>query len=316
MATRRPRVKPSANLKPRRPQSTLGNNENVSNSIKSELENEDKNNKLNIEEEQISDDQILSGEGEITNETEQVTNNKIETENSADVKDVDEAEEHNIKPEIQSKCDGNRAISTKATTVSSTTAPQNQKSFRHVIPPAVNVLNSRHKNLVNTESKLLSHVSPVYMKSPAHLKSPVYIKSPAYMKSPAYPYVFDNFSLGSSSIKKTEENFVASVKNNRKQDHRPDHDDIFSPATPDNDECFKSPPFMSPSIYSRRPEPSMSPYIDGYGDDYAKSPSSVSSNRIRAKIRPTPCFGNRRNSTQVIFHSCSMFLFKALIQMM
>lgn len=72
---------------------------------------------------------------------------------------------------------------------------------------------------------------------------------------------------------------------------RPTNDDDFAL---DNDDCFKSPPFMSPSSFVRRGDPSMSPYNDLY-DDCSKSPSSA---KMRQRIRPTPCFGNRRNSIQ------------------
>lgn len=72
---------------------------------------------------------------------------------------------------------------------------------------------------------------------------------------------------------------------------RPANDDEY---TLENDDCFKSPPFMSPSSFLRRGDPSMSPYNDAY-EDCSKSPSSA---KMRQRIRPTPCFGNRRNSIQ------------------
>lgn len=74
-------------------------------------------------------------------------------------------------------------------------------------------------------------------------------------------------------------------------------DNIQKPNTPDD--TFKS-PFLSPSIsHQKRPEFVYNPLdqqsAEG-ADDPTKSP--VHSNKVRQRIRPTPCFG-RRNSVQV-----------------
>lgn len=70
--------------------------------------------------------------------------------------------------------------------------------------------------------------------------------SPSYIKSPPHPFIRDTPSKDSTKLKSTND------------------DEIFSPVPTENDECFKSPPFMSPSIYSRRGDPSMSPFNDIY----------------------------------------------------
>lgn len=66
------------------------------------------------------------------------------------------------------------------------------------------------------------------------------MNSPTYMKSPSHPLVRGISKDVRIKADNEEETFGL-----------------------ENDDCFKSPPFMSPS-FSRRGDPSMSPYNDSY----------------------------------------------------
>lgn len=146
---------------------------------------------------------------------------------------------------------------------------------RRLSTPTVNMVNRRKRS----ES---SH--SIGMPSPNHLKSPSYQPSLITRPAQASPY------YGSNTPK------------------TPNIDDeVFSPIPAEGD--FK-PPFMSPSAYTRRTEPSMSPFHDSYNDDYAKSPSSVASSKVRQRIRPTPCFASRRNSVNWLVASFGHILFE------
>lgn len=262
MATRRPRVKPTAILKSRRPQSVQQSDATASTSLKAELCDE------------LGDDIDASQRGEV-NDT--IPSNKpIET-TSVVQSDVSEA---NNSSSIETKPDVGDDVKEHA----STNVPA-AKPFRRMITPSVNIVNRRK---FPTENRPFNHASPVHS-----AKSPAHMRSPAHMKSPAYSYMYDN--TAAASPRKIDEKLISSPKIGATNE-----DEVFSPA-PENDECFKSPPFMSPSIYSRRPD--MSPYTDAFsGDDSKAHGTALSSNKIRQRIRPTPCF-NRRNSIQGVSES-------------
>lgn len=136
--------------------------------------------------------------------------------------------------------------------------------FRRIsTPPVVNVVNRRKSIIAN--DNLQGY------------------RSPKYIKSPSYSFARD------VQAKEHAKSIASPVA-------KPVDDEPFTPA-PVDDECFKSPPFMSP-IYTRRVDPSMSPFHDIYGEDYTKSPSSLSNSKFRQRIRATPCFASRRNSIQ------------------
>lgn len=260
MATRRPRVKPTAILKPRRAQSS-SNPEPSTTSLKSENIDIDAKFTVNI---------ILESENASEIDATATKNHEI------DVKpipqNIDREQPQTVTgPDKVCKVE-NEIGSKSAINESNKSNASADKPLRRIITPTVNIV-GRRKN-VATENRPFNHASPVHM------------------KSPVYSYRYES-NAAASPTRKTDEKSFLSIKHGGTTNE----DEVFSPV-PENDECFKSPPFMSPSIYSRRPEPSISPYIDGYHEDYTKSPSSINSSKMRQRIRPTPCFGNRRNSIQ------------------
>lgn len=266
MSARRPRVKASAILKPRRPQglnndankidvnveeqtSSIGVNENALNIVVDE-----QNSTIKSQESKPDIKPILTPEKTVIKSPIHKTNQSSLTLNTVENKPPDGS--------ISSPSKLVPKSSNLRTNVGGTVAPT---PFRRIPAPPVNIVN-RRKSLIASENR-----------------------SPLYIKSPSYSFVRD---LPTKDVKPNVQTLNANIK--------AADDEVFSPAPPENDECFKSPPFMSP-IYSRRIEPSMSPFHDIYGEDYTKSPSSAipnSNTKIRQRIRPTPCFANRRNSIQ------------------
>lgn len=289
MSTRRPRVKAAAILKPRRPQVSTdsainkpdktssdgrnskitvngGNEEtgvgvNVDNGIStatSDVIIDVKPSNIDIKPSNIDIKSDLLSDHVITKSP----NNVIELEQPVEVS------EQPIEANPISDVKSFKAVP-KLPNLPVTPTPT-PTSFRRISTPPVHVVN-RRKSVIAAENA--SNFS-----------------SPKYIKSPSYSFVRDAQTKDTKS--------KASPYHNANNSKPVNGDDgIFSPTPIDNDECFKSPPFMSP-IYTRRvePSPSMSPFHDVYGDDYAKS--LLQSPKIRQRIRPTPCFANRRNSIQ------------------
>lgn len=254
MATRRPRVKPTAILKSRRPQSVQQTESaTTTTSLKAELCDEIGDDIDASQQESINDATI-----ELKNILQSINQTVVSESNSNNVE---------AKPDIGD---------VKGRTVTNVPIA---KPFRRMITPSVNIVNRRKFPI---ENRPLNHASPVH-----GANSPGHMRSPAHMKSPAYSYMYENTTA--ASPRKIDEKPISSPKIGATNE-----DEVFSPA-PENDECFKSPPFMSPSIYSRRPD--MSPYTDAFSGDDSKSHGTALSNKIRQRIRPTPCF-NRRNSIQ------------------
>lgn len=264
MATRRPRVKPTAILKSRRPQSAQRSESTASTSLKVELSDE------------IGDDidASLDGSGETAAESLEMKTD-LQSLNQTDASDSN-------RNSIEAKPD----IGEDAKVHASNNVPV-VKSFRRMITPSVNIVSRR---------KFPTENLPFNLASPVHgARSPGHMCSPAHMKSPAYSFMYEN--TAAASPRKIDEKPISSPKIGATNE-----DEVFSPA-PENDDCFKSPPFMSPSIYSRRTD--MSPYTDGFSGDDSKAhgPTLANvSNKIRQRIRPTPCF-NRRNSIQGVAES-------------
>lgn len=281
MSTRRPRVKAAAILKPRRP---LAANES----------NADKTNHINTK---ATDETTTNIPGDSTKERAELgddVNGKISIQpQQPEQPSCDENQRESKVSECKIEDDKETKPSIAAAEVStdanaSKAQPKPSPSFRRISAPPVNIVN-RRRSIIENRS--------------ANCASPKYIRSPSYsfvsqMKPNASPH------HGGSGVS------VKSSANNCDEE-------VFSPGTTsaaasaaaDNDECFKSPPFMSPIYTPRRMEPSMSPFHDIYGEDCTKSPSQLpnssgcngnnSSNaKLRQRIRPTPCFASRRNSIQ------------------
>lgn len=285
MSTRRPRVKAAAILKPRRPQTSANESDgnktsqpdafespariqqpNESNDSVKCIQNNDNSPSQPSNEETMPDVKPVA----IVDKSIEKSSNRLHKidQNTLMQDTVDSVENKPPASATQSKStpkSSNLNVNSNALPIS---API-PTPFRRISTPPVNVLN-RRKSLIATDNR-------------PHFGSPKYMKSPSY-----------------SFVQSRDAKTIAS--------HSPHHsakptnadDEICSPAPPDNDECFKSPPFMSP-IYTRRNDPSMSPFHDIYGED-TKSPASAaipnSNTKIRQRIRPTPCFANRRNSIQ------------------
>lgn len=260
MATRRPRVKPTAILQTRRPQSALRiEPPPATTSLKAELCDDIGD---GIDASQSNHDSDYLNARNVFAQNVNETGNPIGSEANADLIET--------KPEI-----GDDEKNSNGQTSS------NNESCQRIINPTVNTVN---REKFPTENRPFNHASPVH-----NVRSPAHMRSPAQMKSPAYSYMYEN--AAAASPRKLDEKPISSPKMGATNE-----DEVFSPA-PENDECFKSPPFMSPSIYSRRPDPNMSPYTDAFGGEDSKSHGTALSNKIRQRIRPTPCF-NRRNSIQ------------------
>lgn len=266
MATRRPRVKPTAILKSRRPQSAQHPELSASNSLKAEL-SEEVDDVIDVSLQQDSAAEVVQPNESVE------TKHVLQSINKVEVSETNSAE---TKPDI-----GGDVRNQAAPNVSAA------KPFRRIITPTVNIV-SRRK--IPTENRPFNHASPVHGSN-----SPDHMRSPAHMKSPAYSYMYEN--TAAASPRKIDEKPISSPKIGATNE-----DEVFSPA-PENDDCFKSPPFMSPSIYSRRPD--TSPYPDAFSGDESKAHGTAlsnGSNKIRHRIRPTPCF-NRRNSIQGVSES-------------
>lgn len=265
MATRRPRVKPTAILKSRRPQSAQQSETTPATSLKAELCDEIGDAIAAPQPDPISDE--IAPNETIDTKTVLQSVNKTDEANGNDIE---------AKPDVGGDVKDH--------------APANvsgAKPFRRLITPSVNMVNRRK---FPTENRPFNLASPVQ-----GARSPGHMRSPAHMKSPAYSYMYEN--AAAASPRKIDEKPISSPKIGATNE-----DEVFSPA-PENDECFKSPPFMSPSIYSRRPD--MSPYTDAFSGEDNKSHGTAlvnGSNKIRQRIRPTPCF-NRRNSIQGVSES-------------
>lgn len=247
MATRRPRVKPAAILKPRRVQNAQSSAESVVSLLKSEQKDAKASTSIEVPTENVED--------------EKVQDEPKDDKSSIDVKPLNPPP---LPPSQDTKPNSSPRPSNDPNPVANKPKP-----FRRIVNPAVNIVARRN----------------IYQTSPIHGKSPVHITSP-HMRSPTYTYMFEQKL--STTPRKTEENPNSSPKIGASASL---DDEVFS-ATPDGDECFKS-----PSNYCR-PEANTSPYIDGFSDDNTKSPVHNSSMKGRQRIRPTPYFGHRRNSIQ------------------
>lgn len=289
MATRRPRVKPAAILKPRR-QPTLVANQNDNGTVK--IEDEPKlidtsDNKANGTVDKPSTKELFN-----------VVSNSVNNENGQTVSAVGPVSVANTSNGIDRKAqatssnhvpDGGGGGDLPAPIPSA--AP---KPFRRIIAPVVNLPTRRKTALaVNVSNAQMDESKPSQAAmSPAPPPEIALIRSPSPTKAETKPIV----SVKGEGI---ASGTLLSVPSPAKEDFPQRRGTI------DNDDCFKSPPFMSPSMqYNRRQEPPSSPFPaspfpDAYGDDYAKSPSSIASNKIRQRIRPTPYFMVRRNSIQV-----------------
>lgn len=264
MATRRPRIKAAAILKPRRipTASSTPDQNNANDTIKSEL---------NVE---TKPDVLVETRSSVINNTEPTTST-IGRLRPSDIKSVSaftpKATTNGFAGDRSNDVDeiDNGGMPFKSPIPNPEYDSNASKTPRRLSTPTVNMVIRRK----NSESHSIG------MPSPNHLKSPSY--QPSYITRPVQvsPY------HGSNTPK------------------TPNIDDeVFSPIPAEGD--FK-PPFMSPSTYTRRNEPSMSPFHDSYNEDYAKSPSSVASSKVRQRIRPTPCFASRRNSVNWLVGLCT-----------
>lgn len=268
MATRRPRIKAAAILKPRRiPTASSSTDQNNANdTIKSEL---------NVE---AKPDISFEARSSVINNT-VLTTSTIGRLRPSDIKSVSAFA---LKKNTNGFAgDGSNDVdeidNVQMPFKSPTPNPEydliSSKTPRRLSTPTVNMVNRRK----NSESHSIGMPSPNYLKSLSYQSS--LLTRPVQ----ASPY------HGSNTPK------------------TPNIDDeVFSPIPAEGD--FK-PPFMSPSAYTRRTEPSMSPFHDSYNEDYAKSPSSVASSKVRQRIRPTPCFASRRNSVNWLVGLCDHILF-------
>lgn len=264
MATRRPRVKAAAILKPRRVQpSTTDQNETI---IKSESSINDTKSDLSIDlrlnetastSTPPSSPKAISTFGRLRPSDIKLSMKKIQN-------GSEKLNETEPSDSIDNEMKNNDFTMPFKSPIPNTEYDATTKSFRRLSTPA---MVNRRKSILSTENRQIGHPSPNHLKSPSYSIS----NREHYIKPIASPY------HGSNAPK------------------TPNIDDeIFSPIPAEGD--FKSPPFMSPSIYSRRADPSMSPFNDAYNEDYTKSPSSIANAKMRQRIRPTPCFASRRNS--------------------
>lgn len=292
MSSRRPRVKASAILKPRRPQTSANETNDIVKTETDAPETIELNDRRRDDIDEAQTTPIPAAAAAVTTSAELAaavpasvatilpTTNQFES--KPDVKSIPisavSSPKHSV---IQDAVDSveNKPPDLMASPSKAVPKPSNASvvpaPFRRISTPPVNIVN-RRKSLIATNDN--------------HRPSGGY-GSPKYIKSPSYSFVRDLPSKDAKSVSQSP-HYSKSTSNA--------DDDVFSSApNHENDECFKSPPFMSP-IYARRIEPSMSPFHDIYGEDYTKSPSSVVPNntKIRQRIRPTPCFANRRNSIQ------------------
>ncbi|XP_055309804.1 uncharacterized protein LOC129573372 [Sitodiplosis mosellana] len=279
MSSRRPRVKAAAILKPRRPQTSANEPNDI---VKSETNAEQTIEVYSRRRDDIDETQSTSlrSSAEVPavppDPTVAVIQTSNQSESKPDIKSISisavNSPKHSV---IQDAVDSveNKPPDVVASPSKAVPKPSNASvvptPFRRISTPPVNIVNRRKSLIATNENR------PGY--------------SPKYMKSPSYSFVRDIPSKDTKSVIQSPHHSKPATNAD---------DDVFSPAPTENDECFKSPPFMSP-IYTRRIEPSMSPFHDIYGEDYTKSPSAaMPNNKIRQRIRPTPCFASRRNSIQ------------------
>lgn len=299
MATRRPRVKAAAILTARRPPSASvasatavkTDTDERKITIASIIENPKNDKKSPI-------NQFVDEAATVAKEANEntATTTEITTSNHA--------EPTNFNNGFNGNADAAKdvePISRDADGISSATAGPVPKPFRRILTPAVNIPNRRRPpNAAGLAKTALEIVKPSQAaSSPARCQEFAAIRSPSPTKADEKPVL----GVVKGEGQTTEMSVISSI------DVKDGSGAVPSPAkggisqrrgTIDNDECFKSPPFMSPSMqYGRRPDPSSSPFTDAYSDDYAKSPASIGSNKIRPRIRPTPSFMVRRNSIQV-----------------
>lgn len=316
MATRRPRVKPTAILKARRPQIAATQQTNTA-TIKFEDEpkltdagqrsgdNAAESLKNHIDTSTHTD----NTNGNASNATESTatiatTSNTVNhTTNQSNTTDKLKEPGPNGPPLVINE----PPLPPQSSPPLSTSTPVEAKPFRRLLTPAVNIPNRRRPTNANLTKLHLDIARPSQTaSSPARSQEFAAIRSPSPTRAdekPA-PGVKAEGQVSAASTASTTATFV---KEFSVPSPSPLKDDLPQRrGTVDNEECFKSPPFMSPSMqYNRRQDPSSSPFTDCYGDD-VKSPSSVSSNKIRPRIRPTPYFMVRRNSIQVRIESNSV----------
>lgn len=297
MATRRPRVKAAAILKPRRQPLLVANP--VDNAVikideKPKLidttgnESNATTDKLLVKEsvEPVSDSRDNQNEEQVNACSVQPTSTTSEPEviNGKNQNHEINSNETGGSGDNDSN-DNDSKDESKSTVPTTSIAP---KRFRRILPtvnlpPRRKVALSVNTNNVEVDNSKSSQTAT----SPAQLPEIVPIRSPSPTKAETKSILT---AKAESMVSATCINVPSPVKEDYPQRRE----------TIDNDDCFKSPPFMSPSMqYSRRQDPPSSPFPDNYGDDYAKSPSSNASGKIRQRIRPTPYFMTRRNSIQV-----------------
>lgn len=273
MATRRPRVKPAAILKQRRPPTTLRSNVPVSNTADNDVTQIEEQPKLIDDVDKGNDNKSLINQIEISDSGDK--------HNGINVLNTD-ATTSNADSMVLNKSEESNAIN-------NVPPPPAPKPFRRMLTPAVNIPVRRKPSVVvNLAKDQLDAAKPSQTAlSPAQPQDIAVIRSPSPTRADTKPIlIVKNEDAGTAATI----NFLSPTK-----DEFP-----LRRGTIDNDECFKSPPFMSPSMqYSRRQDPSASPFTDAFGDEFVKSPSSISSQKIRQRIRPTPYFMARRNSIQV-----------------
>lgn len=294
MATRRLRVKPTAILKARRAPAPLqtenGSNKEVEDPTISEPENIP----------------IVVKDGKLLNDIAPIP---AGVDNKATIFPI--TANQNVSAITSPNTSNNIPNEMKPPTPGSVPTPNpppqtasDRKPFRRMMMPAVNLPNRRKNQTTSSIGKVLqSNMKPIQAaSSPARSQEIASIRSPSPAKAEQKPSPnqLTMVKPEAMGVVATDDDFDAPNLTSLPSTEE------FSPqvgATIDDDECFKSPPFMSPSMqYQRRPDPSSSPFVDSFGDDYAKSPSSMSSSKIRARIRPTPYFMVRRNSIQVGSH--------------
>lgn len=274
MSTRRPRVKAAAILKPRRP---LTANESNADKINTEIADAAITNTSHDStkkcEERDGDD----------NKSEQqrllLSPNENEQESKVSVCKIEEISSATSNATIENKPPPPIAAPAPAPSDTSAlkTLPKPSPSFRRISAPPVNIINRRRSIIENRSANCAS---------------------PKYIRSPSYSFVSQ---VKPSTAANTGDEEILSLASTT----------AAGTAAIDNDECFKSPPFMSPIYTPRRNEPNiMSPFHDIYGEDCTKSPSQLPNNgnsnssssssnaKLRQRIRPTPCFASRRNSIQ------------------
>lgn len=276
MATRRPRVKAAVNIAARRPTS-------VAVSAAAAAKNDSDEPKINVA---AAIESLKNDTQTPINQCvdESTTKPTISTTTINNTNNTNKINETTIT--ATEKTTSNHA-ETNGVACDAPTAPTNNtalRPFRRMLTPAVNLPNRRRPP---PNAATMDGVKPsLIASSPARSQEFAAIRSPSPTKADEKPI----FGSVKGEDQKDGAMAVPSSAKGGISERR---------GTIDHDECFKSPPFMSPSMqYGRRPDPASSPFTDVYADDNAKSPASVGSNKIRPRIRPTPYFMVRRNSIQ------------------